>query len=139
MKMLINAVAIVAALATCTSVRAADMRSMVSEAADANGIPRNIAHAIVRVESNYNCHLTGRAGERGIMQVKPATAHSVGVTGNLFDCRTGLEAGMRYLRLAIARGGSGCAGLSLYQRGVYGRPLCTVYGQKVIRAASAFH
>lgn len=139
MKMLIHAVAIVAAFATCTSVRAADMRSMVSEAADANGIPRNIAHAIVRVESNYNCHLTGRAGERGIMQVKPATARSVGVTGNLYDCRTGLEAGMRYLRLAIARGGSGCAGLSLYQRGVYGRPHCTVYGHKVIRAASAFH
>jgi soluble lytic murein transglycosylase-like protein len=139
MKRLISALAFASVIATTLPASASDIREMVDRAADAHGVPRAIAHGIARVESNYNCHLTGGAGERGIMQVKPATARSVGVTGNLYDCRTGMEAGLRYLRIAIARGGMGCAGISLYQRGVYGAPRCTSYGRKVLAAASRYH
>lgn len=136
MKRLISAVAFAAVMGTSLPAFASDIRSIIDAAADAQGIPRALAHAVVKVESNYNCGLRGHAGERGIMQVKPATAREVGITGNLFDCATGARAGMAYLRVAMSRGGSGCAGVSLYQRGVYARPICTSYGRKVMRAAA---
>jgi soluble lytic murein transglycosylase-like protein len=139
MKRLISAVAVAAVMGTSLPAFASDIRSIIDAAADAQGIPRALAHAVVKVESNYNCHLRGSAGEQGIMQVKPATAREVGVTGNLFDCTTGARAGMAYLRIAISRGGPGCAGVSLYQRGVYARPSCTAYGRKVMRAFAAYH
>ncbi|WP_316234844.1 lytic transglycosylase domain-containing protein [Bradyrhizobium sp. SZCCHNR1004] len=137
MKRLISALAAASVIAaTLPAFAGSGLDSMIDAAADEHGIPRPLAHAVIKVESNYNCRLRGRAGERGIMQVKPATARSLGVTGNLFDCSTGLRAGMLYLSIAIRRGGSGCSGISLYQRGVYGRPTCTAYGRKVLRAAN---
>ncbi|NYG46399.1 soluble lytic murein transglycosylase-like protein [Bradyrhizobium sp. IAR9] len=139
MKRLLSAVAVAAVMGTSLPAFGSDLRSMIDAAADAQGISRALAHAVVKIESNYNCALRGSAGERGIMQVKPATAHAVGVTGNLFDCSTGIRAGMAYLRVAISRGGPGCAGVSLYQRGVYARPNCTAYGRKVMRAFAAYH
>jgi soluble lytic murein transglycosylase-like protein len=74
------------------------------------------------------------------MQVLPTTARSMGISGSLFECSTGLQAGMRYLRAALDRGGDGCAGVSLYQSGIFVRKLrCTAYGRKVMRAASLHH
>jgi soluble lytic murein transglycosylase-like protein len=134
MKCLLSAAAIAAVMETSLPALGSDLRSIIDAAADAQGIPRALAHAVVKVESNYNCHLLGSAGERGIMQVKPVTAREVGVTGDLFDCATGARAGMAYLRIAISRGGSGCDGVSLYQRGVYAIPRCTAYGRKVMAA-----
>ncbi|MGJ4951832.1 transglycosylase SLT domain-containing protein [Bradyrhizobium sp. HKCCYLS20291] len=135
MKRLISALAAASVIATAMPALAASgLDELVNSAADQHGLSRSLVHAVVRVESNYSCGLTGRAGERGIMQVKPATARSVGVTGNLYDCSTGLRAGLLYLKIALRRGGDGCAGISLYQRGVYGQPVCTAYGRKVLHA-----
>ncbi|WP_047308817.1 lytic transglycosylase domain-containing protein [Rhodopseudomonas palustris] len=139
MKRLLSAVAFAAVIGTALPAQAGDLRSMVNSVADQFGISRTLAHGVIRVESNYNCRLTGRAGERGIMQVKPATAREVGVRGNLYDCHTGLVAGMKYLLAALRAGGNGCAGISLYQRGIYARPRCTNYGRKVMRAAGTWH
>ncbi|WP_316172876.1 transglycosylase SLT domain-containing protein [Bradyrhizobium sp. SZCCHNRI2049] len=137
MKRLISALAAASVIATAMPASAGSaLEELINSAADQHGLPRTLVHAVIRVESNYNCRLTGRAGERGIMQVKPATARSVGVTGNLYDCSTGLHAGLIYLRIAVSRGGLGCAGISLYQLGVHGRPICTAYGRKVLRAAN---
>ena len=137
MKRLISALAAASVIATAMPAFAGeDLAELINSAADQHGLSRSLVHAVIRVESNYNCRLTGRAGERGIMQVKPATARSVGVTGDLYDCSTGLRAGLHYLKIAISRGGVGCAGISLYQRGVYGRPICTAYGRKVLRAVN---
>lgn len=119
------------------SVPAAPIRALVTNAAHRNGVPPRLLHGVVRIESGYRCHAYNRRGNaHGIGQVKPATARSVGVHGSLFNCSTGIEAAARYLRLALARGGSGCAGVSLYERGVYARPRCTAYGRKVMRMAS---
>lgn len=70
------------------------------------------------------------------MQTLRATARGVGVTGALTDCATGLEAGMRYLRMALDAHGGGCAGLSAYQRGIRSTGRCTEYGRKVLALAS---
>ena len=112
MKRLISAVALAAVIATSLPAFASDLRSQIDSAADAHGIPRHIAHGVVTVESGYRCGLRNRSsGASGVMQVLPATARSVGVTGSLFDCSNGMRAGMRYLRMAIDRAGSGCAGV----------------------------
>lgn len=137
MTRLISALAAASVIATALPASAgSELDELINTAADRHGLSRSLVHAVIRVESNYNCRLTGRAGERGIMQVKPATARSVGVTGNLYNCNTGLSAGLLYLKIAISRGGLGCAGISLYQRGVYGQPVCTAYGRKVLRTAN---
>lgn len=109
---------------------------MVTDAAQRHGVPVAVAHAIVRVESNYNCGARSHMNARGIMQVLPATARGEGVGGNLYNCATGLEAGMRYLRKIVVAHGTSCAALSLYERGIYARPVCTVYGRRAVRLAS---
>jgi Transglycosylase SLT domain len=100
---------------------------------EALGVPVALALAITRYESGGRCHMRGRAGERGAMQVLPQTARSVGVTGNLYDCATGIEAGLRYLRLAVwmhARAGW-CAVASAYNSGTWRGSRCTHYGRAI--------
>lgn len=109
-----------------------DASHIVTAAAIRNGVDPRLLHAVVRVESGGRCHAHNPSGASGLGQVLPRTARSVGVVGNLHDCHTGAEAAARYLRLAVARGGSGCAGVSLYNTGVYARPRCTGYGRKVM-------
>jgi soluble lytic murein transglycosylase-like protein len=136
----ISALAIAGVIGTSLPASAADLELMINSAADQNRVPRHIAHGVIRIESGYNCRNRNRhTGASGIMQVLPTTARSMGISGSLFDCSTGLQAGMRYLRAALDRGGDGCAGISLYERGIFARPRCTAYGRKVMRAASVHH
>ena len=102
-------------------VRSTELSSLVAAKAAAHGVPAALANAVVRVESNYNPRVTGRAGEVGLMQIKYQTARGLGYTGTraaLYDPATNLEWGMRYLagaqRLA---GGSLCGTLAKYQGG----------------------
>lgn len=128
------AIAAVAATIT-TAVHAQGLHSMVSAAAWSEGVPEHIAHAVIRHESNYQPHLRGRAGEWGMGQIKCQTARGVGFAGSCAELRhpeTNLRYSMKYLAEALRRGGSGCAGVSLYQMGVYARPRCTRYGQQVM-------
>jgi soluble lytic murein transglycosylase-like protein len=110
----------------------AGARDAVKEAAKRHNVPQKLAFAVADVESRFQCHARSRAGARGVMQVMPRTARGVGVHGNLYDCRTGAEAGMRYLSAIIKRHGVSCASISLYNRGAYARPVCTAYGRKVL-------
>jgi len=112
------------------------VRSIVAERARAHGVPVGFALAIAQVETGNRCHMRGRAGEQGVMQVKPATARGVGVRGNLYDCHVGAEAGVRYARQAISMYGVSCAAASAYNRGLYARPVCSSYGRRVLRLAS---
>jgi soluble lytic murein transglycosylase-like protein len=95
--------------------------ALIAAKAAAHGVPAQLAHAVVRVESNYNAGATGRAGEIGLMQIKYQTARGLGYPGTraaLYDPATNLEWGMRYLsgahRLA---GGNLCGTLAKYQGG----------------------
>lgn len=120
-----------------TGAPAEAVRALVSAAASAAGIPAALAHAVVRVESGYRASLRGSAGEWGLGQIKCATAREVGFGGRCGDLaqpETNLRFSMAYLRRALDRGGSGCAGISLYNRGLYARPACTGYGRRVLAA-----
>jgi soluble lytic murein transglycosylase-like protein len=100
---------------------ASSLAQLVSTKAAAHGVPTALAHAVVRVESNYRPHLTGRVGEVGLMQIKYQTARGLGYRGTrkaLYEPATNLEWGMRYLagarRLA---GGDVCRTVLKYQGG----------------------
>jgi soluble lytic murein transglycosylase-like protein len=65
---------------------------IVSRYAAAYGVPASLAHAVIRVESNYRPNARGSAGEIGLMQIKPSTARMMGYSGStsgLFASRPG--------------------------------------------------
>jgi soluble lytic murein transglycosylase-like protein len=105
---------------------------LVTRIAEEHGVDPALAHAVVEVESGYDCSAKNRRSTAtGPMQVLKGTARAVGVSGDLRDCRTGLEAGMRYLKkMVVAAHGNECAAASAYNRGsVRG---CSAYGRKVV-------
>jgi soluble lytic murein transglycosylase-like protein len=85
------------------------------------GVPVDLAHAIVRVESNFNSKARGSAGEIGLMQIKPATARMMGYTGTakgLYDPETNIKFGMKYLaRAHDLGGGTTCGTILKYNAG----------------------
>jgi soluble lytic murein transglycosylase-like protein len=106
---------------TGASERKSSYAALIAATAAAHGVPVELANAVVRVESNYNPNITGRAGEIGLMQIKYQTARGLGYTGTraaLYDPATNLEWGMRYLAGAHKlAGGSLCGTLAKYQGG----------------------
>ncbi|MFC5521983.1 lytic transglycosylase domain-containing protein [Polaromonas jejuensis] len=67
------------------------------EASAASGLPAELIHAVIKVESNYNPRALSSKGARGLMQLMPATAKRFGST-NSFDPRDNILTGCRYLR-----------------------------------------
>jgi len=61
------------------------------------GYDCTIAKAIMFAESSGNPGVTSPAGAVGLMQLMPSTAQSLGVTGNLYDPQTNINAGEKYL------------------------------------------
>jgi soluble lytic murein transglycosylase-like protein len=115
-----------------------DIGRLIEQAARAEGVPVLLAHAVVRVESNYNPRVRGQAGEIGLMQIKPSTARAIGFSGPasaLYDPATNLLWGMRYL--AGARelaGGDICGTILRYNAGHGARrmnPISARYCRKV--------
>lgn len=106
--------------------------AVVRSVAEAHAIDPAIAVAVARVESGGNCRARSDDGAVGVMQVQPRTAAGVGIRGDLTDCRTGAEAGVRYLAAALDRHPTLCTAVSAYQRGLEAPSRCTDYGRKVL-------
>jgi soluble lytic murein transglycosylase-like protein len=110
-----------------------EVQKLVTQVAKEHGVDPALAHAVVQVESRYDCNAKNpKSTATGAMQVLRGTAREVGVTGNLRDCRTGLEAGMRYLKQAVTMHGEGCRAATAYNQGLYTRSRCNGYGRKVV-------
>ncbi|WP_420800600.1 lytic transglycosylase domain-containing protein [Polycladidibacter stylochi] len=94
---------------------------MIEKKAKKHGVPTDLAKAVVEVESNFNAKARGRAGEVGLMQIKPATARGVGFRGSvkkLFHPETNIEYGMRYLAGAHKKArGDVCGTILRYNAG----------------------
>lgn len=91
----------------------------VAIAAARHRVPVELARRIIRIESGGNCRASSGVAF-GVMQVRPQTARAMGVYGDLRNCETGLEAGLRYLRAALdLSGGSWARAATLYNRGLY--------------------
>ncbi|WP_182085851.1 transglycosylase SLT domain-containing protein [Aureimonas sp. ME7] len=111
---------------------------IIEREARANDVPIELAHAIVSVESNYRIDVTGRAGEIGLMQIKPATARDMGFDGDanaLYNPAVNIKYGMKYLAGAERRGdGTLCGTILKYNAGHYSKrmnPTSARYCQKV--------
>jgi len=105
-------------------------QNVVAKHARAAGVPVALALAVVRVESNYNPRARGRAGEVGLMQIKPRTARGMGFSGStsaLYDPDTNLKWGMKYLAGAYKlAGGDTCGTIMRYQGGHYAKRMSRV-------------
>jgi len=96
--------------------KTASYSGLIQSYAKAYGVPVELAHAIVRVESNFNPRARGSAGEIGLMQIKPATARMMGYRGGargLYDPETNIKFGMKYLAMAHDLGGGTTCGTIL--------------------------
>ena len=67
------------------------------EMAKRYGVPADLIVAIIEAESSFNPRAVSRRGARGLMQLMPATAATLGV-GDPFDPRENIEGGVRHLR-----------------------------------------
>ncbi len=113
---------------------------LISRYATAYGVPVALAHAVVRVESNYRANARGRAGEIGLMQIKPATARAMGYSGSakgLYNPETNIKFGMKYLAGAHKLGGGSVCGTILKYNAGHGakrmNPISARYCAKVKR------
>jgi soluble lytic murein transglycosylase-like protein len=101
----------------------AEYDALVAAHARANNVPEALVHRIIVHESRYQPHLIGRGGTVGLMQIKLATARSLGYTGTaegLRDPDTNLTYAVKYLAGAYraANGDHGRA-MAYYASGYY--------------------
>jgi soluble lytic murein transglycosylase-like protein len=90
------------------------------------GVPAKLAHALVRVESNYQPDAVSAKGAMGLMQLMPALAKHYAVE-DPFDPEQNLTAGLQHLRTLLDRFGDDTAtALAAYNAG---EPAVARYGR----------
>lgn len=118
-------------LCLTTTAQASDVHGMLRSAAARHSVPESLVLAVAKVESNFTCG--ARNGNfRGVMQVGRGAAHEVGAKWPPRSCYEEIDIGVRYLKLAVQRGGSGCVGASLYNAGINAPRRCSSYGRTVV-------
>lgn len=125
------------ALAVLPAAASPGVDAMLDEAARRHNIPADIVHAVAMVESTKRCGAKN-GGSRGLMQVQRGAAREVGIQFPFKSCEDEIEAGVRYLKLALEKGGYGCSGITLYNTGIYAKPHCSNYGRKVMNMRKKF-
>ena len=78
------------------------IKDLIVAAARQEKIPPGLLSAVVEVESGFQPRAVSRAGARGLTQLMPGTARSLGVTDS-FDPWQNLVGGARFLRGLIDR------------------------------------
>ena len=74
----------------------------IRDAAERYGVPIKLVSAVIRAESGFNPRAVSSKGARGLMQLMPTTAATLGVR-NSFDPRENIDGGVRHLRGLIDR------------------------------------
>jgi soluble lytic murein transglycosylase-like protein len=101
----------------------AEYDALVATHASANGVPEALVHRVIVRESRYRPALVGRGGTIGLMQIKLATARSLGYTGTaegLRDPNTNLTYAVKYLAGAYrAANGDHKRAMHYYASGYY--------------------
>lgn len=101
--------------------KASALKPLIVRYASENGLPYELADAVVRLESRYNAG--ARNGPNvGLTQINVLTAQSLGYKGDaagLFDAETNLRFGLKYLAAAYRlAGGDTCGTILRYQAGL---------------------
>jgi soluble lytic murein transglycosylase-like protein len=101
----------------------AEYDALVATHATANAVPEALVHRVIVRESRYQPHLIGRGGTIGLMQIKLATARSLGYTGDaagLRDPNINLTYAVKYLAGAYrAANGDHNRAMAYYASGYY--------------------
>jgi soluble lytic murein transglycosylase-like protein len=101
----------------------AEYDALVATHARANAVPEALVHRVIVRESRYQPALVGRGGTIGLMQIKLATARSLGYTGDaagLRDPNTNLTYAVKYLAGAYrAANGDHNRAIAYYASGYY--------------------
>jgi soluble lytic murein transglycosylase-like protein len=79
-----------------------DLRSLIDRFANQYGVDLKLAHALIKVESNYEPRAVSPKGAMGLMQIMPLVAQQYAVD-DPFDPVKNLDAGMRVLRALLDR------------------------------------
>ncbi len=99
---------------------------MIDRLAGQFGVPLKLAHALVRVESNYQVDALSPKGAMGLMQLMPALAKYYAVE-DPFDPEQNLTAGLQHLKTLLDRFGDDTAtALAAYNAG---EPAVAKYGR----------
>jgi soluble lytic murein transglycosylase-like protein len=99
---------------------------MIDRLAEQFGVPAKLAHALVRVESNYQPDAVSPKGAMGLMQIMPALAKHYAVE-DPFDPEQNLTAGLQHLKTLLDRFGDDTAtALAAYNAG---EPAVAKYGR----------
>lgn len=69
---------------------------IINKASRRYGVDTSLIKAVIKAESNFNPQAVSHAGARGLMQLMPATARSLGVNDS-FDPEQNVMAGTRFL------------------------------------------
>ena len=123
-KLQLAALAFAAALAVPAVAEAgSEYDALIAQHAQANNVPEALVHRVIMRESRYQPQLVGHGGTIGLMQIKLATARSMGYTGDaagLRDPNTNLTYAVKYLAGAYrAANGDHARAMHYYAAGYY--------------------
>jgi hypothetical protein len=94
-----------------------DLRDLAAAAARRHGLDPELVMAVVSVESGFRPQAVSPKGARGLMQLMPKTASSLGVS-DAFDPAQNLDGGTRHLgQLLTLYGGDLARALAAYNAG----------------------
>ena len=94
-----------------------ELSAIIGEASARSQIDADFIASVIRAESANNPRAVSRKGARGLMQLMPETASSLGVKDS-FDAAANVDGGVRYLReLLLLYNGDAAKALAAYNAG----------------------
>lgn len=130
-----NRLFIAAAIVVTSTVTVfADARPLVISSAKRHGVPVEFALRVAKIESGIQCGRIGSSGERGPLQVLPATARSLGYKNiRAASCATQTDAGMKHLAICWHKTKNKWRAAACHNQGI-----SVAYGHRVSKRAAKY-
>ncbi len=95
-----------------------NLNQLITRSATRYNVPRTLIKAVIRTESAFNRRAVSKDDARGLMQVIPSTARSMGVNPkHLFNPAVAIDTGTRYLAMQLREFRSLDLALAAYNAG----------------------